>query len=104
MTDRPQLVTRTMVLDALKDDKFYKTMPEFLTLKPKLQMMGVAGDSGCAGCRGRTVAKNIMADFLTILSVLDDSALARFKSYYGVAKLMFNAHDPRTGAYMTKII
>lgn len=104
MTDRPELITRDMVLSALKDEKFYRTMPEFLMLKPKLAVMGVDTGNGCAGCRGRTIAKNIMTDFLVTLSVLDDSALARLKNYYKVGKLMFNAHDPRTGAYITKII
>jgi len=103
MTDQPTLVTRTMVLEALKDASFFKTMPEFLTLKPKLEVMG-AQVGGCAGCRGRTVARNITADFLTTMSVLNDAAIGRLKQYFKVAKLMYSAHDPKTGAYTTKIL
>lgn len=104
MTDRPTLVTRTMILDALKDDKFYRAVPEFTTLKPKMQVMGAENGGGCSGCRGRVVAHNIMADFMSTLSVLDNAAIERLKQYYKVDKLMFNAQDPRTGAYTTKIV
>ena len=103
MTDQPVLITRNMVLDALKDAAFFKSMPEFLTLKPKLDTMG-AQIGGCSGCRGRTIAQNIMADFLVTLSVMDAAAVARLKAYFKVDKLMYNAHDPRTGAYVTKIL
>lgn len=101
---RPVLLTRTMILSALKDDAFFRSVPEFSTLKPKLQTMGAQVSSGCAGCRGRKIAKNIMADFMSVLSVLDDMAIGRLKAYFGIPRLMFSVHDPATGAYRTKVI
>ena len=104
MTDHPTLLSRAMVEAALKDEKFFKKMPEFITLRPSLQTMKAATNHGCSGCRGRAVTNNITAAFLAVLSTLNDSAVQRLKRYLGIKKLMYSAHNPRTGAYDTKVI
>lgn len=105
MTDiSPTLITRSMIMGALKDDAFYKCMPEFSTLKPKLSTMGVKLGGGCSGCRERKVAQNIMADFLSVLGVLSADSVARLKGYFGIQKLMYSLHNPKSGAYVTKIV
>ena len=102
MDDSPKLITRGMVEGALRDDAFFKQVPEFLTLKSKLSVLEKAS-RGCCGSRTRA-AKNLLADFLSVLSTLSDASIGKLKRYFGVSKLMYTAQDPRTCAYKTRII
>lgn len=101
--DKPELITRSMIVSALQDDAFFKLIPQFTMLKPKLKVMSIE-TGGCKTCRQKTSAANIMTDFLHILSILNTDSVEKLKKYFNVDRLMYNAHNPKTGAYETKII
>lgn len=100
----PVVVNRSMVLRALEDPSFFAALPQYAMLKSKLKMMGANEPTGCRGCRGRAVAQNILADFLRVTSILQGEDLNKLKRYFGVEKLMYSSHNPRTGGYESKII
>jgi len=100
MSNMPALLSRTMVLQALGDPSFFRALPEFAGLQPKLRTMGVdLQRRGCKGCRQRRVEQNVFRDFLHILQTLDAEALARLKQFFGVSALMITTRDAKTGAF-----
>ena len=102
----PRLLSRQLVLKALADPAFFKRMPEFSGLQPKLRTMGIDMNrrGGCKGCRQRRVEQNVFRDFMTVLGSLSPDALVRLKQYLCTDQLMTTLRNKETGAFETKTL
>lgn len=99
------LLSRAMIMAALGNQAFYRAVPEFASLQPKLKTMGInLNGGGCSGCKERRVQQNVFSDFLTILGALDAGALARLKQYFGIERMMVTLRDTATGGFVTKVL
>ena len=102
---KPVLLSRQLVVRALADQQFYKQLPEFSSLQPKLRTMGVISHKGgCRGCRERRVQQNLFGDFLIVTKGLDQNGIERLKRYLGAERLMYSSRSTTTGGYETKIV
>jgi len=106
MPEQPTILSRGFVSKAVVDDAFYTALPEFIPLKAKLKAMHIDPKTrgGCRGCRERRIEQSLMKDFLSTMRMLDDNGIERLKRYFGVGKMMYNTHNPKTGEYELKII
>jgi len=106
MPENAKILSFSMVSQGLMDLKFYDLLPEFSTLKNKLQLLKVdiVKKTGCTGCQKRRVEANMFKDFLSIVQALDASSMQKFKEYYKIDKLMLNVINPQTKNVEFKII
>lgn len=91
MADAPTILQAAHVSRAISDPAFYALMPEFLTIKRKIEAMHVDLSSGCSPCKKRRIASAVNSDFVSILNTLSDSGFARLKKYFGVSRLLVRA-------------
>lgn len=82
---------------AIGDDKFFSLMPEFATLRKKVQAMHENLGAGCKPCQKRRIASSLTSDFVSILNTLSDDGLKRIKQYVGVNRLLVRAIDKASG-------
>ena len=84
MPENAKILSYSMVSKGLMDPKFYELLPEFVTLKSKLQLLNVdiVKKTGCSGCAKRRVESNMFKDFLSVTQSLDSNGINRFKEYY----------------------
>jgi hypothetical protein len=96
--DKPIILGPSHVKRAIGDPNFYIQMPEFLTIKRKLDAMHVNLNSGkgCSSCKMRRATNTVYSDFASIASSLSSDGLARLKKYLGVERLVINKVNPAT--------
>ena len=106
MPNNAKILSYSMVSQGLMDPKFYELLPEFSTLKNKLQTLNIniTKPSGCRGCQKRKLETNLFKDFLSVTQSLDENGISRFKEYYKLDKLMMNVINPTTKNVEFKII
>ncbi|MFC1453608.1 hypothetical protein ACFLQL_00320 [Verrucomicrobiota bacterium] len=106
MSDIAKILSYSMVSKALLDTNFYTLLPEFATLKNKLQLLkiNIAKPTGCSGCQKRRVEANMFKDFLSVVQTLDADGIKKFKEYFKINKLMLNIINPQTKAVEFKVI
>ena len=106
MSDNAKILSYSMVSQGLMDPKFYELLPEFSTLKNKLQLLHVdfKKPAGCSGCQKRKVESNMFRDFLSVTQTLDENGINRFKEYFKITKLMINVINPQTKVIEFKVI
>lgn len=88
---------------ALNDASFVLNFPEFKGVKIKSDMFRSGVHSGCSSCRKKTIAKNITADFLSVVGVLPPGRIYDLKKYLGADKLMYIKYDSQKGSYRTVV-
>lgn len=81
------------ITKALSDAKFFEQMPEFASLKVKMETMKANQKKGCVPCRARRIISSVNADFMRIVPTLSDQAKERLKKYYGVDTIKYNKVD-----------
>ena len=98
MPEQPTLLGEPHVSKALADPQFFVQLPEFLSLRVKMQAMhaDLSAATGCGGCRRRRVVGNLYADFCSIITALTPDGIGRLKQYLGCQALMLNTVDPLT--------
>jgi len=94
----------TEINKAVSDANFYVMVPEFSTLRVKMETMKGNPKKGCTPCRMRHVINSINADFMHLISTLSDDGKARLKKYYGVDKIRYNKIDRVARKLMTVTI
>jgi hypothetical protein len=107
MTNPPVLLGESLATRALSDSNFFNVLPEYSTLKMKMQTMKAdltVAASGCSGCRKRRVVRTLFSDFLSVTLALSGDGLARLKTYLGTPSLLVNRMDPSTGKVEMKIL
>ena len=105
MTETAKILSMGMVSQGLLDQKFYESLPEFTTLRHKLQLLqvNISKPGGCTGCQKRRVESNLFKDFMSITQTLDAGGIERFKRYYKLDKLMLNVVNAETRAVEFKV-
>ena len=93
---RPTILSTNHINRAIADDNFYTLMPEFLTIKKKLEATHI-NPSGCQPCQKRRAALSLSSDFVSILNTLPDDRLQVVKKYLGVPRLIIRAVNKQTG-------
>lgn len=99
---RPTILSPNHIQRAIGDDRFYLMLPEFLTIKKKLQAMHTNVGAGCKPCQKRRAASSLSSDFVSIMNRLSDDGLRRIKKYLGVPRLIVRAVDRSTGRIVGK--
>lgn len=90
---------------AIKDPEFYKKLPQFLTIKAKLDAMHVnLTKPSCSSCQKRRIQRALEGDFAVIAATLSPEAGKVFKEYFGVDAMLVNVVDPVTKAVRLKHI
>lgn len=93
---RPTILSTDHINRAIADDNFYTLMPEFLTVKKKLEASHTPA-VGCQPCQKRRAAIALSSDFVSILNTLSDDRLQVLKRYIGVPRLIIRAVNKQTG-------
>ena len=104
---KPVLLGESMVSRALSDDTFFNVLPEYLSLKVKMQTMKsdlTVKTSGCSSCRRNKVVRSLYSDFLTITLALGADAITRLKQYFGAPGLLVNSVDKTTSRLQLKVL
>lgn len=98
MANSPVIFGAQHMTKALSDSSFFEALPEFLTVKSKMETMKVnlENNKGCTPCKMRKARNSVNSDFLSIMSSLSQDGKERFKKYFGVDRLLFNKTDPKT--------
>jgi hypothetical protein len=89
---------------AIGDDNFFTLMPEFSTIRKKIQAMHENVGTGCEPCRKRRVSGSVTSDFVSILNTLSDDGLQRLKRYVGAGRLLVRAVDKSSGRMVLREI
>ena len=93
---RPTILSTNHINRAIADDNFYTLMPEFLTVKKKLEAAH-SPTAGCQPCQKRRAVASLSSDFVSILNTLSDDRLQTLKKYFGVPRLIIRAVNRQTG-------
>lgn len=93
---RPTVLGADHIKRAIGDPNFFTSMPEFLTIKRKIDAMHLNLGQGCSSCQQRRAVGSMTSDFVTILNSLSDDGLQRLKRYFGINKMIVRAINPRT--------
>lgn len=93
---RPTILSTDHINRAIADNNFYTLMPEFLTVKKKLDASHMP-TVGCQPCQKRRMAVALSSDFVSILNTLSDDRLQVLKKYLGVPRLIIRAVNRETG-------
>jgi hypothetical protein len=93
---RPTILSPDHIRKAIVDERFYAMLPEFMTLKKKLQASHV-DIAGCKPCQKRRAAISLTSDFVSILNTLSSDGLQRIKKYVGADRLLVRATNRTTG-------
>lgn len=88
MPAKPVLLGQDHIKRAIGDDNFFTLMPEFASIRKKMEAMHVDFNKGCSPCKKRRVATSLTSDFVSVLSNLSDDGLKRVKQYLGVPRLL----------------
>lgn len=102
MSDNKNPVVRMIAEDEIKDSmadaRFYEAMPEFLSLKRKMQTMheDLLSPHGCTNCQKNRVHRALGGDYLTIVQNLKDDGKVRLRRYFGADELVATVLDPAT--------
>lgn len=78
---------------AMSDANFYAAMPEFASLRVKMDAAKAGSNKGCTPCKLRRIMGSANADFMRILPTLSDDGKKRLKKYYGVDSIKYNTID-----------
>ena len=100
MTDqkeRPVILGPEHIKRAVADDNFYSMLPEFLTVRRKIEAMHVNLKKGCSSCAMRRIASTVNTDFVSILNSLTSDGMKRLKKYVGASRLLIRAVNKTTG-------
>lgn len=95
--ERPVILGPEHIKRAVADDNFYSMLPEFLTIRRKLDAMHVNLKKGCSSCQMRRVAGTVNSDFVAILNRLTSDGMKRLKRYVGASRLLIRATNRTTG-------
>jgi len=89
---------------AIRDDEFFKKLPQFLPIKAKIATMhtDLKTKKGCSSCQKRRIQINIERDFAAIASSLDPASGKIFKDYFGAQRMLMHAVNPTTHAAYLK--
>lgn len=95
---RPVVLGPEHVKKAIVDPEFFSKLPEFLTVKHKLEAMhaNLNSNKGCSSCKMRRAVNTVYSDFARIASSLSLDGLTRLKDYLKAEKLVINRMDPIT--------
>lgn len=94
---KPVLIGTDHINRALGDANFFTQLPEFLPVKKKMEAALAAPGPGCMACRRRRAMGSATSDFISVLSTLSDSGLARMKKYLGVERLLVRTVNRSSG-------
>lgn len=97
VTEKPTILSPSHITKAIGDPNFFNLMPEFQTIKRKIDAMHVDLNTGCSPCKKRRIATSLTSDFISILNNLSDNGLQRIKKYIGVNRLLIRAVNNQTG-------
>ena len=78
------------ISNALSDSTFFEKVPEFASLKVKMDAMRTNSKKGCAPCQARRMISSVNADFMRMLPTLTDDGKERLKKYFGVDTIKYN--------------
>lgn len=72
---------------AINDPEFFKTMPEFASIKAQIDTMHIDTSlkKGCGPCARRRLHANIDGNFAAIASCLPDDRAKVLKKYLGIS-------------------
>lgn len=104
--DKPVIFGGTHFSKAIGDPEFFKKLPQFQTIKVKMDAMhaDLKNNKGCTPCQKRRIQANLEKDFAAIAASLDKESGKKFKEYFGVSKMVIHAVDPRThSAYLKEM-
>jgi len=107
MTNPAILMGEGLASKALSDPNFFVRMPEFSSLKVKMQAMKAdltATTGGCSNCRKRRVVRTLFSDFMAVLLSLSRDGVERVKQYFGTPALLVHHMDPATGKVSSKTL
>jgi len=95
---RPTILSQSHIQRALADLKFYEALPEFGSLRVKMQTMkaDLTSGRGCSSCKQRRVVATLFNDFMSVASSLSDDGKERLRKYLGAESVMINRFDPVT--------
>lgn len=93
---RPTILSTDHINRAIADSNFYAMMPEFLTIRKKIEASHLPS-TGCQPCQKRRAAVALTSDFVSILNTLSDDRLQVLKKYLGVPRLIVRAVNRETG-------
>lgn len=101
---RPVLFGGAHFNKAVGDENFYKKLPQFLSIKAKMEAMHASlnNHKGCSSCQRRRIQVNLERDFAAIASSLDPASAQVFKDYFGVKRMLMHAVNPTTHAAYLK--
>lgn len=81
------------IAKATGDSSFFKQMPEFATLKIKMDTMRENSTRGCTPCRKRRIVASVNGDFMRLVNTLSADGKERLKKYYGADQIKYNTID-----------
>lgn len=85
-----------MATHAIIDNKFYEQLPEFLTMRKRIEQTHAINLGGCTTCAARRVAASIMTSFASLVASLDEDAGDRMCRYFNKDMLVIRYVDPNT--------
>lgn len=97
MQEKPVILSVDHIKRAIGDPNFFNSMPEFSSIKKKMDAMHVDFNTGCSPCKKRRVATSLTSDFVSILTNMSDDGLARMKKYVGANRLLVRSVNKQTG-------
>lgn len=102
----PVILSQGHVSKAISDERFMALLPEFLSVKTRLQALQLDPNSrrGCSSCKKARAASTVYNDFVAIAGSLSPDGIQRLKSYFGVTQLMINDVDRVTGVASLRLL
>lgn len=104
-SNQPKMLSLATANRCLKDENFYNVLPEFLALKLEVKALAQSPQrTGCSSCAQRKKFHNIGIKFMYIVQSLSPTSLAKFKSFLGVEKLMYQGLNKSTNKFEVRVI
>ena len=105
---QPVLLSDSLATRALSDPSFFVQLPEYSSLRAKMQTMHADLSSthsgGCGSCRKRRVVRTLFSDFMTVTNSLSPDGFTRLKGYFGAPALILNHVNQANGQMQIKTI
>lgn len=98
-SERPQMITPAQVSALMAKPGFLDRMPEFKAVNLQSAPDPAPNRRPCRGCKKSRTERNNMAQFMTILSRLNNEARGRLLKELGGGPVMFHAYNPSKGKY-----
>ena len=105
--DQLKLLSDSDATRALSDLNFFTVLPEYSSLRVKMQAMKAdltQSTQSCGSCRARRVVRTLFSDFMAVTLALSEDGITRLKQYFGVTAFLVNYMEPSTGRVTIKRI